>query len=132
MSPYNTIPGKQDRVTMRMAQNPFVFAHAASMNRRGANAHLPINQFSNNQNNLRLSAMKKYPRLVSALGLCAAILLPNVAKAAFVTLDDASPAETITISWGGFLSGVIVNNAPQPTNGSVTINENVANTIDFQ
>ena len=76
--------------------------------------------------------MKKYPRLVSALGLCAAILLPNVAKAAFVTLDDASPAETITISWGGFLSGVIVNNVPQPTNGSVTINENVANTIDFQ
>lgn len=66
------------------------------------------------------------------LGLCAVILLPNAARAAFVTVDDASPAETITINWGGFLSGVVVNSVPQGTNGSVTINENVTNTIAFQ
>ena len=75
--------------------------------------------------------MKKHSRFVFLLGLCATIPLPNTAKGAFVTVDDTSPAETITISWGGFLSGVVVNNVSQPTNGSFTISESVSNTINF-
>jgi len=82
-------------------------------------------------NALRSNVMKKPQTFVAMLGLCTAILMPNAAKAASVTIDDASPAETITISWSGFLSGVVLNNVPQPTTGSLTINENVTNTIDF-
>jgi hypothetical protein len=75
--------------------------------------------------------MNKHQAFVSMIGLGAAILLPIAGKAASVTIDDTSSAETITINWSGFLSGVVLNSVPQPTAGSFTINENIGNTINF-
>ena len=81
--------------------------------------------------------MKKTPSPVSLLGLCVALLLPNAAKAAVptppatFTIDDTSAAETITVTWSGFINSVLLNNVVQPADGSLTFNENVVNTINF-
>ena len=82
--------------------------------------------------------MRKSLSSVSLLGLCVALLVPNAARAvvvpppAFVTIDDTSAAETITVSWSGFfLNTVSVNSVAQPSAGSLTFNESEVNTINF-
>ena len=81
------------------------------------------------------SIMNQHQNSIAVFGLCAAILLPNAAQAvapAIVTIDDSSPAETITVSWSGFFAGpVFVNNVLQPDTGSLTFNESAVNTINF-
>jgi hypothetical protein len=79
--------------------------------------------------------MNKQHSSVCVFGLCAAILLPHPAQAATppasFTIDDSSSAETITVTWSGFINSVLLNNVVQPSAGTITFNESAVNTINF-
>lgn len=79
--------------------------------------------------------MKHSNNLIAILGLGAAFLIPNAAPAivpaAVFTIDDTSAAETITVSWSGFINSVLLNNVVQPSAGTLTFNESLVNTINF-
>ena len=80
--------------------------------------------------------MKTLQSATCVFGFCLACLLPHTAEAvpvppATFTIDDSSPAETITVTWSGFINSVLLNNVVQPSAGSLTFNESVVNTINF-
>lgn len=88
-----------------------------------------------NINQPPVTTMKKLASSICVFGFCIAILLPHpataVPPAAYLTIDDSSPAETITVSWSGFINSVLLNSVVQPSAGSITFNESVVNTINF-